>query len=135
MNVNDLTLGQIKEISALFNMPAVSTPLPAVSATAEGLNSMIGKRVIVRTYSAGVWFGTLTEKSGNEVIITNARRMWKWHAAESISLSAVAIYGIKQSNSKICEAVDSVWLEAVELIPCSSVAVNSIEGAPIVKAE
>jgi hypothetical protein len=135
MNVNDLTLGQIKEISALFNMPAVSTPLPVVSATAEGLNSMIGKRVIVRTYSAGVWFGTLTEKSGNEVIITNARRMWKWHAAESISLSAVAIHGIKQSNSKICEAVDYVWLEAVELIPCSAVAVNSIEGAPIVKAE
>lgn len=135
MNVNDLTLGQIKEIYALFNIAAVSTPLPVVSATIEGLNSMIGKRVIVRTYSAGVWFGTLAEKSGKEVIIANARRMWKWYAAESISLSAVAIHGIKQSNSKICEAVDSVWLEAVELIPCSSVAVNSIEGAPIVKAE
>ena len=59
------------------------------------LNSMIGKIVIVRTYSAGCWFGELSEKDGNEVILKNARRMWYWHAANSISLSACALFGIK----------------------------------------
>ena len=30
-------------------------------------SKMIGEAVIIRTYSAGVWFGTLAEKEGNEV--------------------------------------------------------------------
>jgi len=104
--------------------------------TESGINDFcIGKKVIIRTYSAGVWFGTLQEKSGNEVILSDARRMYRWWAAESISLSACARYGIKRDKSKICEAVDSVWLEAIEIIPCKAIASESIEGAPNVKAE
>ena len=95
---------------------------------------MIGERVIIRTYSAGVWFGTLSEKAGNEVILADARRMWYWKAAKSISLSAVAIHGIDKNASKIVEAVPSVWLEAIEIIPCSEDALKSIQGAPDVKA-
>ncbi len=98
------------------------------------LNTMIGKKCIVRTYSAGVWFGEIAEKSGCEVIVKNARRLWQWCAAESISLSAVAIYGINQDKSKICTPVDSVWLEAIELIPCTAKAIESIDGAKNVKA-
>lgn len=97
------------------------------------LSSMIGKKVIVRTYSAGVWFGTLSEKDGAEVILTNARRMWYWHAAESISLSGCALYGIKQDKSKIVAPVASVWLEAIEIIPTTEVATASIENAPPVE--
>lgn len=68
----------------------------------KGINSFaIGKEVIIRTYSAGVWFGVLKQKAGNEVILTKARRMWSWWAKESISLSGVARYGIKQENSRI----------------------------------
>ena len=45
------------------------------TAAESGLNSfVIGQEVIIRTYSAGVWFGRLKEKSGNEVILTEARR-------------------------------------------------------------
>ena len=96
---------------------------------------MIGKMVIIRTYSAGVWFGELAEKSGNEVILINARRMWRWFAAESISISAVAMNGIDRSKSKIVEPVNSVWLEAIEIIPCTKEASDSIGGAEHVKAE
>ena len=129
MNIDSLTFGELKQIAAMF--PATNSA-PQSSTTLTG---MIGQKCIIRTYSAGVWFGTVSEKSGNEVIITNARRMWRWHAAESISLSAVAIHGIKEKQSKIAEAVGSVWLEAVELIPCTDKAIASIEGAPNVKAE
>lgn len=94
----------------------------------------IGEKVIIRTYSAGVWFGVLDQKSGNEVIIKNARRMWHWKAKESISLSAVALYGIDQSESKIAPAVESVWLEAIEIIPTTPEATGLIEGAKNVKA-
>ena len=103
--------------------------------SADGLNGMVGKKCIVRTLSAGVWFGEIAEKSGKEVIVKNARRLWRWWSAESISLSAVALYGIKQDNSYIAPAVDSVWLEAIELIPATDKAIVSIESAEDAKAE
>lgn len=125
MNIDNLTIGQLKQINALINGGQNST----------SLNSMVGQKVIIRTYSAGVWFGVLTEKSGNEVIISNARRMWQWWAKEGISLSAVSVHGIKDSKSKITEAVANVWLEAIEIIPCTDLAIKSIEGAPNAKAD
>ena len=126
MNINELTIGQARELANIFTNQTQST---------VGLNTMIGKKCVVRTYSAGVWFGEIVEKSGNEVIIKNARRMWQWFAEESISLSGVALYGIKHHKSKITPAVESVWLEAIELIPATEKAIASIEGAPNVKAE
>lgn len=126
MDINNLTIGQAKELVSMFG---------SNKETSQSLNEMIGKMVIIRTYSAGVWFGKLAEKAGNEVILHNARRMWKWWAAESISLSACAIHGIKRSDSKIVEAVDSVWLEAIEIIPCTEKAIESIGGAENVKAQ
>ena len=130
VNINELTLGQIKEISDLIN----NNQKPILSES-SGLNEMIGKKVIVRTYSAGVWFGTLQQKDRNEVILSKARRMWSWWAEEGISLSAVAVNGIKQEKSKITVAVEAVWLEAIEIIPCADGAIKSIEDSPNAKAQ
>lgn len=103
---------------------------PVTVTEAKGINDFaIGKEVIIRTYSAGVWFGVLKQKAGNEVILTKARRMYKWWAKESISLSGVARHGIKQSGSKICGELDSVWLEAIEIIPVTGNAAESIRTA------
>ena len=100
------------------------------TAAESGLDSfVIGQEVIIRTYSAGVWFGRLKEKSGDEVILTEARRMWRWWAKKSISLSGVALYGIKQEDSRIAGAIDSVWLQAIEIIPISGKAAESIRTA------
>lgn len=99
------------------------------------LNQMIGKKVIIRTYSAGCWFGKLEEKAKNEVILANARRMFRWKAIQGISLSACALYGVEHSYSKIVEPVDQVWLEAIEIIPCTPESINTFENAPNVEAE
>ena len=117
-----ITLKEIAELAEL---------LGAKNTTAQsGLDSfVIGQEVIIRTYSAGVWFGRLKEKSGNEVILTEARRMWRWWAKKSISLSGVALYGIKQEDSRIAGAIDSVWLQAIEIIPISGKAAESIRTA------
>ena len=110
----------LKEIAELLGMKNTT-------AAESGLDSFgIGQEVIIRTYSAGVWFGRLKEKSGNEVILTEARRMWRWWAKKSISLSGVALYGIKQEDSRIAGAIDSVWLQAIEIIPISGTAAESI---------
>ncbi len=119
MNINDLTLGQAKELSSFFGG----------NSSSEGLNKMIGEKVIIRTYSAGVFFGQLSEKSSDEVVLINARRLWRWKAKESISLSSVAIYGLNEAGSKVCAQVDAIWLQAIEIIPCTVVAIKSIEGA------
>ena len=112
----------LKEIAELLGMKN--------TAVASGFDSFaIGQEVIIRTYSAGVWFGRLKQKSGNEVILTEARRMWRWWAKESISLSGVALHGIKQENSRIAGAVESVWLAAIEIIPVSGKAAESIRTA------
>ena len=124
MNINDITVGQIKEMAELFSK----------TESTQSLNSMIGKNVIIRTYSAGCWFGLLKEKSGNEVILGNARRMWTWKTVSGISLSACANSGINHEKSNIAEAVECVWLEAIEIIPCTDYAIKSIEGAENAKA-
>lgn len=125
MNIDDLTIAQARELAALFSQQK----------QAAGLNGLIGKKVIIRTYSAGNWFGVLVEKSGAEVILKDARRMWYWKAAQGISLSACALYGIDAKQSKIVEPVSSVWLEAIEIIPCTESAITSIGGAPNVSPE
>ncbi len=126
INLDDLTLGQLKEINSLLGNS--SAHIPQIN------SEFLGKKVIIRTYSAGVWFGTLKQKDKNEVILSNARRMWRWWAAESISLSAVAIHGIKQEESKIVESVECVWLDAIEILSCTEKAILSIESATNVKA-
>lgn len=127
MNIDNLTIGQIKEINSFLNLGNGANTENKLQ------HPMIGKKVIVRTYSAGVWFGLLEQKEKNEVILKDARRMYQWFCKESISLSAVAIYGINQDKSRICVAVPSIWLEAIEILPCSDESINSLETAPIVK--
>ena len=119
MNINELTIGEAKELASMFGG----------NTSNDGLNDMVGKKVIIRTYSAGNFFGTLSKKLGNEVILTNARRLWYWKAAKEISLSAVSLYGLNCGESKIVAPVESIWLEAVEIIPCTDVSIKSIEGA------
>ena len=129
MKLDDLTIGDAKKLAALF-----SPAQPAQSAS--GINDYaLGEKVLIRTYSAGVWFGTLEQKSGNEVILNDARRLWRWHAAESISLSAVAVHGINQDKSSIAPSVEKIWLEAIEIIPVTDKAAKTIEGAKDAKAQ
>ena len=125
IDIKDLTLGQLKEINSLLSCSSGN----GAEINNKGINFAIGRKVIIRTYSAGVWFGLLSKKAGNEVILTDARRLWQWQAKQSISLSAVARFGIDEDRSRIAPAVESVWLEAIEIIPVTSDAEISIEGA------
>lgn len=119
------------EIQKALGCETETEPAPAP----KGIQCHIGKEVIVRTYSAGVWFGKLTEKSGNEVTLDQARRMWRWQCRESISLSGVARHGIEQRESKIAGPVDGVWLEAIEILPVVGKAAVSLRDAPEVEAD
>jgi hypothetical protein len=87
--------------------------------------------VIVRTYSAGVFAGNLLARKGQEVTLANARRIWYWDGAAS--LSELAMTGTsKPQNCKFPIAVDRIELtQAIEIIYCTVLAEKSIKGVPI----
>jgi hypothetical protein len=91
------------------------------------------KYVIVRTYSAGVFAGTLVSRDGKEVQLADARRLWYW--AGAASLSQLAVDGTsKPTECKFPIAVPSVTLtEAIEILDVTPKAETSIKGVPVWK--
>ena len=82
--------------------------------------------VIVRTYSAGVFAGYLESRKDREVVMRQARRIWYWDGAAS--LSQLATDGTsKPQNCKFPCAVEKVELtEAIEILQCTEKAKKSI---------
>lgn len=85
---------------------------------------------MVRGTNSGVFAGTIKSRNGAEVHMTNARRIWYWDGAAS--LSQLANSGTsKPKNCKFPEAVpEVVVLDAIEIIPISEVAAASIAQVP-----
>jgi len=94
---------------------------------------MEDKYVIVRTYSAGVFAGFLSEKKDQNVKLTKARRLWYWSGAAS--LSQLAMEGV--SNPEDCKfpcEVDNIELDQViEVIDCTKKAQESIKKVDVWK--
>jgi hypothetical protein len=100
---------------------------PAVSATKKkGM-----EYAIVRTYSAGVMAGYIASEKGQEVEIVEARRLWYWSGAAS--LSQLAQEGVKYPDKcKFPVAVAKIKVkQAIEILTCTETARKSIEGVPI----
>ena len=91
------------------------------------MEKYIGKKVIIRGNSSGVEFGELAAQEGQEVTLKNARRIWRWEGAAS--LSQLAKDGTSNpSGCKFTVYVDSITiLDAIEIIPCTDKAIKSIE--------
>jgi len=93
---------------------------------------LIGTVVIVRTREAGVHAGKLLAVDGPVVTLANARRMWRWWAKESISLSGVARHGLAdRSEVRIAGELPLTVINGwCELLPCTEAAAASIASAP-----
>lgn len=94
---------------------------------------MLNKRVIIRAERAGVFYGTLQEKNGTEVTLTDCRRIWYWEGAAS--LSQLALEGVsKPDNCKFTVYVPKIIvLGVIEIIECSEQAIKSIESVAVWK--
>ena len=100
----------------------------------EPAKSVKGKKyIIARTESAGVFAGYLDKRTGKEATLLQARRLWYWSGAAS--LSQLAIDGVSKPNEcKFPEEVPEVTLtETIEIIPVSETARESIAGVPVWK--
>ena len=116
MNIEELTIGQIKQLGALFgNTQAAAHPF-------------VGQYVICRCYSAGVHAGELVSQSGDQAVLRNSRRLWSWTAKKGIALSGLSQYGLE--SGKVDTLVPHIALTGVvETIPCSLSAKESINAA------
>ena len=90
-----------------------------------------GDYVICRTHSAGVFAGTLVSRKGKEVELKNARRLWYWDGAAS--LSQLSVDGVaRPENCKFpCEVPAVVLIDAIELLPVSLSAKKSIASVAV----
>ena len=86
------------------------------TATAPAGHPMIGRRCIIRTYSAGVHIGIVARVSDDAmgVLLTDAIRLWEWRGG-GLSLSAVANNGIK--GGRVNRTGEVYLTNAIEYIP------------------
>lgn len=83
---------------------------------------------IIRTYSAGVFAAYVESRNGKEAVLRQARRLWYWDGANS--LSDIAIKGVtKPENCKFTTPVDKeVVTEVIEILYVTKEAEASIAG-------
>jgi len=119
-NVNEISINGINYV-----------PKNEVQEKAEMLDGM--KYCIVRTYSAGVFAGYVKSRDGQEIVMRQARRIWYWDGAAS--LSQLAVDGTsKPDTCKFPVAVDRVeLLQVIEILDCTKKAEKSIKGVKIWK--
>ena len=91
---------------------------------------MIGKYVIVRGDRSGVFFGVMEDRSGSEVTLRKARKLWYWSGAAAVE--QIAVDGVRNPDEcKFTVTVDSIVItDAIQIIPCTEEAVRCIQGVP-----
>lgn len=116
MNIDDLTLGQLKEIKSLVGEGS-STSM---------LQNYIGKYVICRSRNEGINAGIVKMIDDTGVVLSEARRLWFHKSSNNSSwYEGVANNGISD-DSKISEPVEKVIIEDYSLTICSQKAKDSL---------
>ncbi len=109
MNLDDLTIGEAKKLAKMFP--------PQAECLQNEPHPMLGRRCIIRTYSAGVHIGNVVFINGMEVKLINALRLWKWEGG-GLSLSAVANNGIK--GGRLNRTGEIYLTNVIEFIPTTA---------------
>lgn len=91
---------------------------------------MENQKFIIRCDRAGVFCAEIESRQGDEANLRNARRLWYWNGAAS--LSQLAMEGVKRPRDcKFTVTVPNMTvLGVIEVIPCMEDAVRSIDGVP-----
>jgi hypothetical protein len=85
---------------------------------------MIGEFRLVRTYSAGVHMGVVKECNQMCVLLTDARRLFRWSGA--FTLNEIAVNGVGE-DSRISQPVEEILLtQAIEIIKCTPEAIANL---------
>jgi hypothetical protein len=126
MNINELTIGQAKELAAMFGAQQSANEVRSFVGQSH---PMIGKYVIARCYAAGVHAGEVVSVDGENVILKDSRRLWSWKAKDGVALSGLAQHGPVVGGCKVDSINPVIYLTGVcELIPVASGVTAAIHG-------
>ncbi len=87
--------------------------------------------IMARTQSAGVFAGYLKSRNGKEVVLSEARRIWYWDGAASLSQLAMEGTSKPEKCKFPCEVSQVILTETIEILPITEKAKKSIAGVPI----
>jgi hypothetical protein len=121
IDIDSLTLGEIKQIAALTVAPVATQPLGDYA-------HLVGKDVTIRHHLSGVWMGRLNRETANVLAITG-RRIYYWKAMD---VSALAVDGPKPESKATVET--TVVLERsnlVEVHASTPAAVGRLASLPV----
>lgn len=91
------------------------------------MKEFIGKKVLVRSFDAGVYFGTLENMEGEQVKMRDVRNIWSWEGASC--LSQIANNGIKRG--RVTQVVSSMVINRVcQIMPLADAAIKNLESQP-----
>lgn len=121
MNIDDLTIGQARELAAMF--ATSSTPAQAAQP-----HPFVGRFVICRCHSAGVHAGILVSQHGDQAVLKDARRLWSWKDNAGVALSGLSQHGLASGKVDTC-VPEHALTGVIETIPCSTAAAASIINA------
>lgn len=94
------------------------------------METFIGKKVLIRSYDAGVYFGTLEALEGETAKLSNVRNIWHWTGASC--LSQIANDGI--TGDKVGPVISSMILNrCCQVIPLTEKAIKNLESQPVWK--
>jgi len=119
MNIDEMTLGDLKKIASMFGSTSTAKAVPDFS----------GKYVIVRTRNEGVNAGLVVENGVGFVHLSNARRLWsivppsdceKWY-------EGVAKSGLGEGSKTSIES-EKLIVEDYSITVCSGVSEENIRG-------
>ena len=87
----------------------------------------MANKFIVRCNRAGVFYGEIVSRNGQEVEMKDVRNLWYWNGAATVM--QLAAEGVSKPNTcKFTVPVESlVLLEAIQIIPCTDKAVESLD--------
>ena len=103
----------------------------------KAIKNLIGKKVIIRSYGAGVFFGTLNDVEKCEdkwtVELLDCRRLWRWSGA--CSITQLAADGVKYPNDCKFSLTECsiVVASVIEIHGCTEKAIENIENVPVWK--
>lgn len=122
MNLDDLTIGQLKDLQSLIGGTQKQSDL---------FKKLIGKYVVVRSCNEGINAGYLEEADATGCILKECRRLWYHKPAVKTEswYEGVCNHGLSD-DSKISGAVErKVIVEDYSIVECTSKAEKSIKGA------
>jgi hypothetical protein len=129
MKLDDLTIGEARQLAALLGGPVYTGAPPGELPPCLE----VGRYVLVRCRGAGVHVGILEGRTDHVVRLRDSRRCWRWWSR--FTLSELADEGVRPDKVSECRfsapTPETIELaEWLEIRPCSGVAERSLRAVP-----